>query len=149
LYVQRGWQLSSNPRRLDQHQMRLYITISTHSKERFVNSDRVKEKVHLPVQPKVDSNSWMSARFSLRSSRVIPLASRSRKHLISILSHKRIYTGSYRWYTQDSSQPPKKQRSRHASWYSDILPNMIPIALLGFAVYGVRVTLLFESTLSA
>ncbi|KAG8822827.1 hypothetical protein FRC19_005162 [Serendipita sp. 401] len=29
----------------------------------------------------------------------------------------------------------EKQRSRHASWYSDTLPQMIPIALLGFVVY--------------
>ncbi|KAG8797643.1 hypothetical protein FRC17_007686 [Serendipita sp. 399] len=28
-----------------------------------------------------------------------------------------------------------KQRSRHASWYSDTLPNMIPIAILSFVVY--------------
>ncbi|KAF9076361.1 hypothetical protein BDP27DRAFT_1313204 [Rhodocollybia butyracea] len=33
---------------------------------------------------------------------------------------------------QYSSEKPK---SRHAQWYSDVLPSMIPIFLLGSAVY--------------
>ncbi|KIM68733.1 hypothetical protein SCLCIDRAFT_104856 [Scleroderma citrinum Foug A] len=32
-----------------------------------------------------------------------------------------------RWYTE--------QRARHAQWYSSMLPGMVPIALLGSAVY--------------
>ncbi|PVG04152.1 hypothetical protein CPB86DRAFT_778403 [Serendipita vermifera] len=35
-----------------------------------------------------------------------------------------------------NSSQANKQRSRHATWYSEILPSMVPIALLGFVVYG-------------
>jgi hypothetical protein len=88
---------------------------------------------------------WMSVRPLLRSSRVAPLVSYSQRDPVSLLTHKRIF--SYRWYAQNAAgQPPEKQRSRHASWYSDILPSMIPISLLGFVVYGVRITLVFENT---
>src|SRR5258706_6121630 len=37
-----------------------------------------------------------------------------------------------------SLQRPTKQRSKYAEWYSDMLPPMIPIALLAATVYGVR-----------
>lgn len=33
---------------------------------------------------------------------------------------------------------PGKQRSPHAAWYAEMLPGMVPIALLGSAVYVVR-----------
>lgn len=35
---------------------------------------------------------------------------------------------------------PKKERSRHATWYREVLPDMVPVMLVGFAVYGVRPT---------
>ena len=38
--------------------------------------------------------------------------------------------------TPDTSKPGQKERSRHATWYTDTLPHMVPIALLGFIVYG-------------
>lgn len=31
-----------------------------------------------------------------------------------------------------------KQRSAHGQWYADMLPGMVPVALLGSAVYMVR-----------
>jgi hypothetical protein len=43
---------------------------------------------------------------------------------------------------QQPTQTPK-QRSRHASWYSELLPGMVPIALVGFVVYGVSLPLLY------
>ena len=42
--------------------------------------------------------------------------------------------GLRRTYTQPAT-PPK---SGHAQWYSDVVPAMVPIFLLGSAVYLVR-----------
>lgn len=38
--------------------------------------------------------------------------------------------------TPETSRPSQKERSRHATWYTDTFPHMVPIALLGFIVYG-------------
>lgn len=37
-----------------------------------------------------------------------------------------------------SSNEKQKQKSAHAQWYADTVPAMIPVALLGSAVYFVR-----------
>ncbi|TFK99100.1 hypothetical protein BDV98DRAFT_474072, partial [Pterulicium gracile] len=37
--------------------------------------------------------------------------------------------------TPPPAPPKQKTKSAHASWYSDIVPAMVPIALLGSAVY--------------
>jgi|ERR1700722_14262290 len=44
-------------------------------------------------------------------------------------------------YSTSSSGP----RSRHAQWYADILPAMIPIAILGSAVYLVSSAALLKA----
>ena len=41
-----------------------------------------------------------------------------------------------RWLHSDSGHPTRP--SRHAQFYSDLVPAMIPVALLGSAVYMVR-----------
>ncbi|KAH7919865.1 hypothetical protein BV22DRAFT_1098995 [Leucogyrophana mollusca] len=43
----------------------------------------------------------------------------------------RIHPHHARTYTT----PPQKPRSGHAEWYASMLPAMIPVALLGSAVY--------------
>lgn len=40
-----------------------------------------------------------------------------------------------------SPPPPRSQASGHAHFYSDLLPGMLPVALLGSAVYLVRTLL--------
>ncbi|KAF7981631.1 hypothetical protein HWV62_32720 [Athelia sp. TMB] len=55
----------------------------------------------------------------LRTTLRRPKAARGRLHC----PHERAY----------SQQPPHK--SAHAQWYSDVVPAMIPVALLGSAVY--------------
>jgi hypothetical protein len=47
----------------------------------------------------------------------------------------------WRTYTTGSADRPK---SPHAQWYADIVPAMIPIALLGSAVYLVRFMVLIR-----
>jgi len=34
-----------------------------------------------------------------------------------------------------SQQSPSASKSRHAQWYSDMVPGMLPIALIGSTVY--------------
>jgi hypothetical protein len=63
------------------------------------------------------------------------------KPLHSRLQH-RLHFPTSRFYSTTRSEQPNpsqgnKQRSRHAAWYSDILPSMVPVALLGFVIYGV------------
>ena len=43
---------------------------------------------------------------------------------------------SRRWLHGDSENPTRP--NRHAQFYSDLVPAMIPVALLGSAVYMVR-----------
>jgi len=53
----------------------------------------------------------------------------------STRGHYRLQT-SRRWLHGDSEHPARP--SRHAQFYSDLVPAMIPVALLGSAVYMVR-----------
>ena len=47
------------------------------------------------------------------------------------------------WLHTDSGHPGRP--SRHAQFYSDLVPAMIPVALLGSAVYMVRMAMLSPS----
>ncbi|KAJ3883136.1 hypothetical protein F5051DRAFT_392095 [Lentinula edodes] len=38
-------------------------------------------------------------------------------------------------YTRNQRYSTQKPKSPHAQWYSDVLPSMVPIFLLGSAVY--------------
>ena len=49
-----------------------------------------------------------------------------------------------RWLHTDSGHPGRP--SRHAQFYSDLVPAMIPVALLGSAVYLVRMACLPRET---
>ena len=53
--------------------------------------------------------------------------SKSRYHLSSTRAH---------WLHTDSGRP--RRPSRHAQFYSELVPAMMPVALLGSAVYMVR-----------
>ncbi|KIM27584.1 hypothetical protein M408DRAFT_167251 [Serendipita vermifera MAFF 305830] len=68
-----------------------------------------------------------------RAPSVISYSLWSRQRIPSL---KQTKSSGHRQYTQDANQARKKERSRHASWYSDTLPSMIPISLLGFTIYG-------------
>ncbi|KAF7983976.1 hypothetical protein HWV62_18418 [Athelia sp. TMB] len=66
----------------------------------------------------------------LRTTLRRPKAARGRLHC----PHERAY----------SQQPPHK--SAHAQWYSDVVPAMIPVALLGSAVYLVGGSIPFHTS---
>ncbi|RDB22612.1 hypothetical protein Hypma_010378 [Hypsizygus marmoreus] len=58
-----------------------------------------------------------------------------KRGLVSTLSISRLHR---RPYSESATQKP---RSGHAQWYSDIVPAMIPIFLLGSAIYlGLQLT---------
>ena len=46
---------------------------------------------------------------------------------------------------QQQQQNQRQERSAHAQWYADIVPAMIPVALLGSAVYLVSHSLIYLS----
>ncbi|OCH93625.1 hypothetical protein OBBRIDRAFT_771400 [Obba rivulosa] len=48
-------------------------------------------------------------------------------------------TRATRRYSSQNTPPDTRGRSRHAQFYSDLVPGMLPVALLGSAVYlGLR-----------
>lgn len=57
--------------------------------------------------------------------------------LIPKITTRRQFTTSQIRNRLEQPSPPIKERSRHAQWYSDTLPGMLPIALIAFTVYGV------------
>ncbi|EIM88228.1 uncharacterized protein STEHIDRAFT_95253 [Stereum hirsutum FP-91666 SS1] len=59
----------------------------------------------------------------------LPQSLRSRLTSATITSRRTFRNSSTRY-----SQPPQ-QHTSHAQFYSDLLPGMIPVALLGSAVY--------------
>lgn len=71
----------------------------------------------------------------------LPLAQRASYRYVT-RSHwqKTAFRRSY-----SSENAGGKQRSAHAQWYAEVLPGMVPIALLGSAVYVVRVLLHSEA----
>lgn len=48
---------------------------------------------------------------------------------------------------QQQQRNQRQERSAHAQWYADIVPAMIPVALLGSAVYLVSHSLIYLSPL--
>lgn len=68
----------------------------------------------------------------------LALASRASQRCMA-RSQRRQVTNQ-RFYSSENVQ--ERQRSAHAQWYSDMLPAMVPVALLGSAVYMVRSPLL-------
>jgi len=64
----------------------------------------------------------------------LPIIFRSTWHQISVTARTRTpvrLPSNSRGY----SQPASAGKTAHAQWYSDLLPGMIPVALLGSAVY--------------
>ncbi|EGO01846.1 hypothetical protein SERLA73DRAFT_177381 [Serpula lacrymans var. lacrymans S7.3] len=55
-----------------------------------------------------------------------------------MMRHRILSRLSTRSYSQSHDAPPPP-RSRHAQWYAEMVPGMIPVAILGSAVYlGLR-----------
>ena len=66
-----------------------------------------------------------------------------KKNMVVRVSSYRLFGHSTRLFRSTSADGapslprPTKQRSKYAEWYSEMLPPMIPIALLAATVYGV------------